>query len=188
MVLCTERLILRPWQLSDAQALYTYAKDERVALAAGWPPHQSVEESLNIIQTIFMRDEVYAVTLKEDDRPIGLVGLSMPADSHLPLGDNDAEISFWLGAPYWGKGLIPEAVRELIRHSFVNLKLANLWSCYFDNNLQSKAVQEKCGLTYYGTLAPTYNELLGETKIEEISRITYAEWLAMKKWRSRCFT
>lgn len=178
MVLYTERLILRPWQRSDAQALYTHAKDERVALAAGWPPHQSVDESLNIIQTIFMRDEVYAVTLKDDDQAIGLVGLSMPADSHLPMGENDAEISFWLGASYWGKGMIPEAVREIIRHSFVNLKLTSLWSCYFDDNLQSKTVQEKCGLTYYGALPPAYNGLLGEIKVEEISRITYADWLA----------
>lgn len=176
MKLYTERLILRPWQESDANDLYEYAKDERVGPIAGWPPHKSVEESRSIIKTMFMRDEVYAVALKEDSRAIGLIGLSMQADSQLPIGKNDAEISYWIGVPFWGRGLIPEAVREIIRHGFVDLKLENLWSGYFQGNLQSKAVQEKCGLTHYGTLEPKYMELIGETKIEEISRITYQEW------------
>lgn len=86
MKLYTERLILRPWQESDANDLYEYAKDERVGPIAGWPPHKSVEESRSIIKTMFMRDEVYAVALKEDNRAIGLIGLSMQADSQLPIG------------------------------------------------------------------------------------------------------
>lgn len=64
MVLTTNRLILRPWQETDAADLYFYAKDERIGPIAGWPTHKSEEESLSIIKNIFMRDEIYAVTLK----------------------------------------------------------------------------------------------------------------------------
>ncbi|MEX6158187.1 MULTISPECIES: GNAT family N-acetyltransferase [Providencia] len=176
MILYTERLILRPWQLSDAENLYRYAKDERIGPIAGWPPHQSVEESAAIIQQIFMRDEIYAVALKEDNQAIGLIGLSFSSDSNFPIGENDAEVSYWIGVPFWGKGLIPEAIREIMRHAFNDLKLDNLWCGYFQGNAQSKVAQEKCGFTHYATLAPQYIELIGETRIEETSRITYQEW------------
>ena len=53
MNLETERLILRPWRESDAADLYEYAKDSRVGPIAGWPPHKSVEESAEIIRTVF---------------------------------------------------------------------------------------------------------------------------------------
>ena len=45
----TERLILRPWQESDAEALYKYAKDPEIGPAADWPPHTSVEDSLEVM-------------------------------------------------------------------------------------------------------------------------------------------
>ena len=180
MTLYTNRLILRPWQLSDAAALYQYAKDERIGPIAGWPAHKSVEESETIIKTVFMRDEIYAVALKEDNRAIGLIGLSLGADSNFPIGENDAEVSYWIGVPFWGKGLIPEAVREIMRHGFDKLNLDNLWCGYFQGNEQSKVAQEKCGFKHYATLEPQFIELIGETRIEETSRISRKEWLDLQ--------
>ena len=52
MRLETDRLILRSWYDSDAEELYKYAQDPQVGPVAGWPPHQSVEESLEIIRTV----------------------------------------------------------------------------------------------------------------------------------------
>lgn len=126
MVLRTNRLVLRPWQKTDAADLYFYAKDDRIGPIAGWPVHKNEKESLDIIKNIFMRDEIYAVTLKAKNRAIGLIGLSFSHESNFPIGDNDAEVSYWLGVPFWGKGFIPEAVNEVIRHAFVDLKLDNL--------------------------------------------------------------
>ncbi len=62
----TERIILRPWRDSDAEVLYRWASDPDVGPRAGWPPHQSVEESLEIIRTVF-RDatNTWAIELKE---------------------------------------------------------------------------------------------------------------------------
>ena len=61
----TDRLILRPWQESDAETLYKYAKDPEIGPAADWPPHTSVEDSLEVIRTVFSAPETYAVVLKE---------------------------------------------------------------------------------------------------------------------------
>ena len=71
----TERLILRPWQESDAEALYKYAKDPEIGPAADWPPHTSVEDSLVVIRTVFSAPETYAVVLKETGEPVGSIGL-----------------------------------------------------------------------------------------------------------------
>ena len=68
-VLKTERLLLRPWDISDAADLYRYAKDDRVGPPAGWPPHGSIAESEEIIRTIFMQEGVYALAL-DDGRAI----------------------------------------------------------------------------------------------------------------------
>lgn len=177
MILETERLVLRPWQETDAEDLYEYAKDDRVGPIAGWPPHKSVEESLEIIRTVFANDEVYAVARKEDDRAIGCIGLSPAAQANFPIGENDGEIGYWIGVPYWGQGYIPEAVRELMRHGFEDLKLDTIWCGYFDGNEKSKRVQEKCGFRYHHTLADKPYPLMNDVRTEHISYITREEWM-----------
>ena len=72
MILETERLILRPWEETDAEELYKYAKDERVGPMAGWPVHTSVDNSREIIKTVLSDPETYAVVLKETGLPVGI--------------------------------------------------------------------------------------------------------------------
>ncbi len=141
MQLATQRLILRPWRDSDAADLYEYARDPRVGPIAGWPPHASVEESADIIRTVFNRPEVYALQSRENGRAIGCVGILIGADSNFSLGEREGEIAYWIGVPYWGRGLVPEAVREVMRHAFLDLQLDALWCGYFADNLQSMSAQ-----------------------------------------------
>ena len=61
----TERILLRPWQDSDAEALFKYASDPDVGPSARWPPHKSVEDSLEIFRTVFNAEEMWAVIWKE---------------------------------------------------------------------------------------------------------------------------
>lgn len=148
IILETERLILRPWMDSDVEDLYRYASDPNVGPAAGWPVHTSVENSLEILRGVLSAPETYAVERKENHRAVGSVGLMIGGASHIGLPDTEGEIGYWIGVPYWGQGLIPEAVRELIRHGFEDLHLKALWCGYFDGNHRSKRVQEKCGFRY----------------------------------------
>ena len=176
MILETERLLLRPWRESDAESLYLYAKDDRVGPIAGWPPHTSVENSREIINTVLLALENYAVCLKGDDRAIGSIGLMIGKQSNIDLSDTEAEIGYWIGAPFWGYGLIPEATRELIRHAFVDLHLKTLWCGYFDGNEKSKRVQEKCGFKYHHTRKNVYRALMDDIRTEYITRLTQDEW------------
>ena len=77
MILTTERLTLRPWKESDAESLYEYAKDPDVGPIAGWPPHKSVEESLEVIRHVFTGAECYAICEKGTDKAIGAVELKL---------------------------------------------------------------------------------------------------------------
>ena len=74
----TDRLVLREWKETDAESLYEYAKNPDVGPIAGWPPHTSVQNSLEIIRNVLSADETYAVCLKEDNCAIGSIGLIFP--------------------------------------------------------------------------------------------------------------
>ena len=67
----TKRLVLRKWTEADAESLYEYAKDPEVGPIAGWPPHKSVEESLDVIRNVFNGPECYAICEKENGKAIG---------------------------------------------------------------------------------------------------------------------
>ena len=181
MILKTERLILRPWRKSDAEDLYKYAKDERVGSIAGWPPHKSVEESAEVIRTMFSQKWVFAVTLKENDVAIGCIGLILGEKSNFPISEKEGEISYWIGVPLWGKGYIPEAIREVVRYGFEELKLESIWCGYFDGNEKSKRAQEKCGFRHHHTEPEKCYPLINEIRIEHVSRMTRQEWEKLTK-------
>ena len=176
-ILETARLFLRPWRESDAESLYEYAKDSEVGPIAGWQPHKSPEESRDIIKNVLSSDETYAVTRKTDDKAIGCVDLMIGKRSNIGLPEDEGEIGYWLGAPFWGQGIIPEAVLELLRHGFEDLRLSKIWCGYFDGNTKSRRVQEKCGFVYHHTIPEVFRKQLGKVFIEHVSCITRSQWM-----------
>ena len=176
MILTTERLLLRPWTEADAESLYSYAKDPAVGPIAGWPAHTDVENSREVIRTVLSAPETYAVCLKGDHRAIGSIGLMIGEKANLDLPETEGEIGYWIGVPYWGQGLIPEAVRELIRHAFEDLGLETLWCGYFEGNEKSKRVQEKCGFTYHRSDKDIYWKVMDDIRTEHITRLTREDW------------
>lgn len=177
MILETKRLILRPWLESDAESLYQYASSPKVGPIAGWPVHTSVENSLEIIRTVLSAPETYAVIDKESDRAIGCVGIMIGKNSNIELPNTEGEIGYWIGTPYWGKGLIREAVHELLRYAFEELQLQKIWCVYFDGNNNSKRVQEKCGFQYQFTKENVHCSLLNDMRTEHISCLTKEQWM-----------
>ncbi len=166
----TPRLILRPWREDDAEILYRYASDPAVGPAAGWPPHESVDSSLEVIRTVFSAPETYAVVLKATDEPIGCCGIVLRDG----MAVGEAEIGYWLGAPYWGQGLMTEAVRRLVDRCFDFLGQSAVWIGYYDGNDRSRRVAEKCGFTYHHT-EYSKQSLLGDTHDEHFMRLTAEE-------------
>ncbi len=160
----TERLILRLWNESDAADLFAFASDDRVGPAAGWQPHKSQEESRQIIRDVLSFPETYAIVWKETGRVIGSVGLMQGKQSNLTLTENEAELGFWVGVPYWNRGIMTEAATELIRHGFEDLGLSRIFCGYFEGNERSAGVQRKLGFQYRKTIPDYYAAQLDETR------------------------
>ena len=174
MILETERLILRPWDESDAAECYKYAGDPRVGPVAGWPPHESVDDSRRIIREVLTGPETYAVVLKETGFPVGSVGLKR---GDLAEAEDEAELGYWLGVPYWGKGIIPEAAARLLRHAFEDLQLGRVWCGYYEGNERSRRVQEKLGFRYARTTEDAPVPQMGETRRGYVNLMTREDWL-----------
>ena len=173
MILETERLVLRPWREDDAEECYKYAKDPRVGPAAGWPVHTSVENSRSIIKNVLIAAETYAIELKETGLPVGSIGLH---HNDLASNEDEAELGYWIGVPYWGRGLVPEAAREVLRHAFEDLNLARVWCGYYEGNEKSKRVQEKLGFRFQRKSEAVPVPQMGETRTGYVNLLTKDEW------------
>ena len=173
MIIETERLILRPWQESDVDALLEYASDPRIGLAAGWPPHTDRESSLEIIRNTLAVEGNFAVTLKGEDKAIGSIGIF--AAYRLKIAEDQPEIGYWIAAPFWGQGLIPEAVRELMRRNFEENGEKLLWCAHYEGNNKSRRVIEKCGFSYV-LKQEEDAPLLNEKRICHYYKITREDW------------
>ena len=180
MILETERLILRPWAEDDAEELYKYAKDPNVGPMAGWPVHTSVLNSREIIRTVLSVPETYAVCLKETGKPIGSIGLHR---KDLAEADDEYELGYWIGKPFWGQGIIPEASREILRYAFEDLGMNRIWCGYYDGNEKSRKVQVKLGFEYQRKTEGIEVKLLSEIRTGHSNLMTKERWQRAELFR-----
>ncbi len=148
-ILETERLILRPWSLTDLDDLYEYSKDDRVGSMAGWKPHASKETALTALEQYVRQEHHWAIVEKETVKVIGAIKLN-PDNNR---GKYYAKaISFVLSPNYWGQGIMTQAVKCVIKFAFEELKIDLLSAFHYSENHRSKHVLEKCGFKYEITL------------------------------------
>ena len=162
-LIASNRLLLRPWQDNDALLLYRYASDPDVGPRAGWAPHQSVEESQHIIQTVFRNPTTWAIIRKEDDLLVGAIGYGPSCDCHLPAREGEPTVGYWIAKPFWNQGLCTEALQLLIAHlrqqnennennEVSTHAIPSLISGHFIDNPASGRVMEKCGFVPTGDI------------------------------------
>ena len=174
MILKTPRLILRPWRDADAPALYRYASNPQVGPAAGWQIHKDEAESLWCIRNVLAGPYAFALC-GADDTPIGAIELKM---DDYPKGE--CELGFWLGMPFWGQGLMPEAARRLLDFAFTDLGMETVWCAYYHGNEKSRRVQQKLGFVPHHVDENVDVPLLGEVRTGHVSCLTRAQWLAAR--------
>lgn len=149
----SNRILLRSWQESDAEALYKYASDPDIGERAGWSPHKSVEESLEVIRTVFNNPTTWAIILKETNEAIGAMGYMPDCPLNLPARPGEPLVGYWVGKPYWNKGICTEALQLLLDHIRKETTYASLICSHFVNNPASGRVMEKCGFVPTGDVA-----------------------------------
>ncbi len=179
-ILETERLILRPFNEGDLEDLFAYASVPGVGEMAGWAHHDSQETSKRILEKFIAEKEVLAIFHKIDRKVIGSIGL------HSSWASRDErykdlkikEIGYVISRDYWGRGLVPEAVKALFTFCFETLGAEALTCCHFLSNDQSRRVIEKCGFSFVKQ-GVYYAEQLGK----EIDEMKYL--LLKKQWKGK---
>ena len=146
--LVTERLILRPWEETDLEDLFAYASVDGVGQAAGWEPHQSIEESRAIMDLFICGKHTFA--LEYQGKVVGSLGIDHYEERDFPelAALKGREIGYVLAKPFWGLGLMPEAVQAVIQWLFSHTELDFILVRHFLRNDRSRRVIEKCGFQY----------------------------------------
>jgi ribosomal-protein-alanine N-acetyltransferase len=151
----TDRLLLRSFKSTDLQDFYAYAQVDGVGEMAGWKHHESIEESQQILDEFIQEDKTFAIVFKENNQVIGSLGVEKYGlEEKLTEFDGyqGRELGIVLSKDYWGQGIALEATKAVIAHLFDVLDLDFLLCGYYDFNVQSKRVQEKCGFKPYRKL------------------------------------
>lgn len=169
----TDRIILRPWFDDDAKALFKYASDPDVGTRAGWPPHKNVEESLEIIRTLFHNDTTWAIELKESGEAIGAIGYGPSCECQLPARENEPLIGYWVAKSFWNQGICTEALRLMLNHIRQTTDIPSLISGHFIDNPASGRVMEKCGFVATGETCIDPEQYQGEDRPIRVLRLVF---------------
>ena len=90
--------------------------------------------------------------------------------------DDECELGYWIGKPFWGQGLIPEAARALLRYGFETLGMRAVWCGYYDGNEKSRKVQEKLGFVYQHKTEGIEVTLMHEIRTGHCNLMTKERW------------
>ena len=133
----TERLFLRPFTERDLEEFYAYASDPEVGPKAGWKPHDSREESWEVLQRFIREKEVWAITERNSGRLIGSVGLHRDEKRSC---ENVKMLGYVIGRPWWGKGYATEAAKAALRYGFrhMHLKMITIYHYPFNSRSHGK--------------------------------------------------
>lgn len=148
----TDRLVLRPFAISDSSRVMNLAGESRVyatTLAIPHPYEEGIAEkwiSSHPSQFYNKQGVDLAITLKESAEVIGAIGLVASARH------KRAELGFWIGVPYWSHGYCTEAVKALIDYGFRVLRYHRITACHIESNPASGRVMAKAGMEFEGTL------------------------------------
>lgn len=150
-ILDTERLILRRMKVDDAEDMFDYARRADVTKYLIWECHADVgytREYLQFVQKQYEEGEFYdwAIIDRASGRMIGTCGFTSFDDDN-----NSAEIGYVLNPDFRGRGLMPEAINEILKFGFLRLNLNRIEAKYMEGNDASRRVMEKCGMSFEGT-------------------------------------
>ncbi len=146
----TDRLILRKLASGDERDIFEYASNNEVTRYMSWDTHRTIEDSRGFIQFTlgrYERDEAgdWGILWRENGKLIGTVGFAW-----CDMKNRRAEIGYVLARSYWGQGIMPEAVRRIIRFAFEEMGLNRIECCHFLPNEKSGRVMQKVGMSFEG--------------------------------------
>jgi ribosomal-protein-alanine N-acetyltransferase len=150
MQLTGDRCIVRPWRQGDARTLVKHANNANVArqLRDRFPHPYTLGDARTFIEGVAGARPLTTFAIEVDGEAVGGIGFSPGTD----VERFAAEIGYWLGEPYWGRGIVPEALELVTAYAFDECRVLRLFALPFADNRQSTRVLEKAGYVCEGIL------------------------------------
>lgn len=171
----TERLVLRPFKIADAEDVARFVGEKVIAANTLSIPHpyelQMAEDWIATHAQSYMQDEGinFAITLQEQGNLVGAIGLT------LQRGIDRAEMGYWIGKPHWNKGYASEAARKVVEFGFESWNLERIYARHFADNPASGKVIRNAGLRYEGCLRHHVKKW-GQYKDLNVYGLLRSEW------------
>ncbi|MCS4536154.1 GNAT family N-acetyltransferase [Corynebacterium sp. HS2168-gen11] len=155
-------LQLRQWHHDDAEYLFEYAKDPDIGPRAGWPVHESLQASRDIITNVLQQPHCFAIVPREVGHVIGSVGLTLHPASPYTTADDECALGYWIAKPFWGKGYAVATSQLILDYARDQLHMRRVWSAHYVGNEQSHRVQTKLGFRFSHTIENMPHPLINE--------------------------
>lgn len=155
MTIFTERLQLRPIAAEDAQAIWPYVSDPQISRYMSWTPHKHIGETESFIADVIRRmgehSTITWVVIERTSGAIcGVVSLIAIMRTHRALRYDKAELAYWIGTPYQGKGYATEACAAVLDYGFSQLRLNKVTVAHDAANDASRALIRRLGFREIG--------------------------------------
>ena len=134
---------LRPWNIEDAESLVENANNFEIArfMSDAFPYPYTIEHANNFIAFATKDEPIHIFAIEIDGKAVGGIGIHPQVD----IMKKNAELGYWLGEKYWGKGIISKAIREIIPWAFKTYDITRIYARPFGSNMASQKVLEKAG-------------------------------------------
>lgn len=145
---------LRPWSMNDLTTLIELANDYEIAnyMADVFPYPYTMKHGRKFIETTSGEHPVHIFAIIFESKPVGAIGIHPQTD----IMRKNAELGYWLGKKYWGKGIITEAVQQIIPVAFRLYDITRLYARTFGSNLASQKVLMKAGFTKEASISKSF--------------------------------
>jgi len=146
MELRLDKSKLRPWKQGDEESLVRHANSRTIwrNLRDAFPHPYALADAKHWIQIANRTPTVTNFAIVVEDAAVGAIGLVLKDD----VFRRSAEIGYWLGEEYWGRGIVTEAVRAVTDYAFATFDLCRLYAGVFEWNPASMRVLEKAGYDF----------------------------------------
>ena len=134
---------LRPWTLSDLDSLVKYANNWKIAkfLTDAFPHPYTIEDGKIFIEKATKNNPINIFVIEIDGQAVGSIGINPQKDIH----KKSAELGYWLAEPFWGNGIVAQAIKQIVEYAFKNFEIERIFARPFGSNLGSQRVLEKAG-------------------------------------------
>lgn len=170
---------IREWRITDAADLAAALSNQNIQdnLRDGLPYPYTEKDALAYIQAMCAADkqDTFAYAITSDDKVIGSIGVFRQQNIHRLT----AELGYYIAEPYWGKGIMTQAVKKICTYVFSNSDVIRIYAEPFAHNLASCRVLEKAGFQFEGTLRQNAvkNGRVLDMKLYALLKETYSDEL-----------